>query len=95
MEYKLGWDCHGLPIELKALQSIASDDKVTDPVHVRQLSRKFASDTIKQQKKAMSQWGIMCDISFLNIPSLIRFLHSTWKIRTKRAATTLSRRTTN
>ena len=63
MEYKPGWDCHGLPIELKALQSIASSDEVTDPVRIRQLSRKFASDAIKQQKKSIRQWGIMSDIS--------------------------------
>lgn len=56
MEYKPGWDCHGLPIELKALQSIASSDEVTDPVRIRQLSRKFASDAIKQQKKSIRQW---------------------------------------
>ena len=66
VEYKLGWDCHGLPIELKALQSIALNDKVTDPIQIRQLSRKFASDTIKKQKKSISQWGIMCDISLLD-----------------------------
>ena len=64
VEFKLGWDCHGLPIELKALQSIASNDNVINPLEVRKLSRKFASDTIKKQKKSIQQWGIMCDISF-------------------------------
>ena len=67
VEYKPGWDCHGLPIEFKALHSIASDGKGSDPIQIRQLSRKFASDTIKKQKKAMSQWGIMCDISFYQL----------------------------
>lgn len=75
MEYKPGWDCHGLPIELKALQSIASNDKVVDPIEIRRLSRKFASDTIKKQKKTINQWGIMCDISiFCNV---MEFLHFT------------------
>ena len=63
VEYKPGWDCHGLPIELKALQSIASNDNAINAIDVRQLSRRFASDTIKKQKKSISQWGIMCDIS--------------------------------
>ena len=44
-----------------------SDGKGIDPIQIRQLSRKFASDTIKKQKKAMSQWGIMCDISFYQL----------------------------
>ena len=63
VEYKPGWDCHGLPIELKALQSIASNDNAINAIDVRQLSRRFASDTIKKQKKSIAQWGIMCDIS--------------------------------
>lgn len=85
MEFKPGWDCHGLPIELKALQSIASDDKVINPIEVRKLSRKFAADTIKKQKKTLNQWGIMCDISFLYVCHA--FLHSTWKIKRKQVVT--------
>ena len=30
---------------------------------IREISRKFASDTIKRQKKSINQWGILCDIS--------------------------------
>ena len=63
VEYKPGWDCHGLPIELKALQSIVASEKEITAVKIREISRKFASDTIKKQKKSINQWGIMCDIS--------------------------------
>lgn len=37
VEYKPGWDCHGLPIELKALQSVSGSDKAISAVGLRQL----------------------------------------------------------
>lgn len=91
VEYKPGWDCHGLPIELKALQSVSGSDKAISAVELRQLCRRFASDAVKRQKKSIAQWGIMCDISLLQICS---FLHRTWRTSRRRAATTRSRRTT-
>lgn len=73
MEYKPGWDCHGLPIELKALQSMCENEKEADSLKIRSLCRKFASDTIKRQKKSINEWGIMCNISLFH-PNTIVFL---------------------
>ena len=40
-----GWDCHGLPIEIKALQAQKKDaDAEVDPVSVREAARELATD---------------------------------------------------
>lgn len=54
-----GWDCHGLPIELKALQERGHEP--TNAVSTRSAARKLAANTVKDQKKAFKQWGIMAD----------------------------------
>ncbi|XP_063833679.1 isoleucine--tRNA ligase, mitochondrial [Ostrinia nubilalis] len=62
VHYIPGWDCHGLPIELKALQK--SKEKSTDetsPVQIRETARKFALKTMKRQKDAFKSWGVMAD----------------------------------
>lgn len=35
VHYKPGWDCHGLPIELKALASTGKKTGIDDPIVVR------------------------------------------------------------
>ena len=54
VHYKPGWDCHGLPIELKAL----SGQKNVPPIQIRQKARKFAEETIQKQKKSFESWGV-------------------------------------
>ncbi|XP_037298529.1 isoleucine--tRNA ligase, mitochondrial [Manduca sexta] len=64
VHYVPGWDCHGLPIELKALQKArkaSKDTNFTDPVNVRNIARKFALETVENQKKAFRSWGVMAD----------------------------------
>lgn len=61
VHYVPGWDCHGLPIELKALQKGKSRNK--DPLSVRQMSRNFALEAIQGQKEEFVSWGIMADWS--------------------------------
>ena len=62
-----GWDCHGLPIELKALQEqeqgldSATINGAANPVSVRNAARKLAVKTVEQQKQAFWKWGIMAD----------------------------------
>ena len=66
INFRPGWDCHGLPIELKALQKAASDSKNSkyiSPMEIRSLCRKFALEAIESQKKSMRKWGIMADYS--------------------------------
>ncbi|EAT38178.1 AAEL009917-PA, partial [Aedes aegypti] len=55
VHYVPGWDCHGLPIELKALEAYGKKHKV------RELARKFALDTIEKQKIEFEQWGVTAD----------------------------------
>jgi len=60
VQYVPGWDCHGLPIEIKALQS--QDDYTTmKPTDIRAAARRLASKTVEAQKKNFKEWAIMGD----------------------------------
>jgi isoleucyl-tRNA synthetase len=60
VNYVPGWDCHGLPIEIKALQAQKKDVGGTvDPVGVREAARELATRTIEEQKKGFKEWAIM------------------------------------
>ncbi|XP_063388023.1 isoleucine--tRNA ligase, mitochondrial [Cydia fagiglandana] len=75
VHYVPGWDCHGLPIELKALQqtekskksapsTVETQKQETMPssaVEIRQVARKFALETIERQKAQFQSWGVMAD----------------------------------
>ncbi|KAF2756253.1 isoleucyl-tRNA synthetase [Pseudovirgaria hyperparasitica] len=76
VHYVPGWDCHGLPIEMKALQlrkdaetrsgenssDIASEcQSRLQPLQVRRAARKLATKTVKEQKKGFKEWAIMAD----------------------------------
>ncbi|CAN7992695.1 unnamed protein product, partial [Ixodes hexagonus] len=55
-----GWDCHGLPIEVKALTSA---DVSASPTQIRSKARKFATATIEKQMQSFQHWGVMADWS--------------------------------
>ncbi len=62
VRYVPGWDCHGLPIELKVLQSM--DAKVREgltPLKLRYKARDFALKTQKQQAEGFTRYGIWGD----------------------------------
>lgn len=66
VDYVPGWDCHGLPIELKALEQhdgrdAGTNDRRLDAVSIRQAARKVAASTVEEQKIAFREWGIMAD----------------------------------
>ena len=66
VEYIPGWDCHGLPIELKALQrqeklGQLAEDRQLGAIGVRNAARQLAADTVAEQKRGFRQWGIMAD----------------------------------
>lgn len=62
VSYIPGWDCHGLPIEIKALQAQKKDaGSQTDPVSVREAARELATRTVEEQKKGFKEWAIMGD----------------------------------
>ncbi|KAJ3529907.1 hypothetical protein NM208_g9549 [Fusarium decemcellulare] len=57
--YRPGWDCHGLPIEMKALGSSAT--KGLTPVQIRDTARRLASKTVKEQMKGFQALAVMSD----------------------------------
>lgn len=61
VSYIPGWDCHGLPIEVKALQAQKKDAAQTDPVSVREAARELATRTMEEQKKGFKEWAVMGD----------------------------------
>uniref|UniRef100_A0A8C3MZE0 Isoleucine--tRNA ligase, mitochondrial n=1 Tax=Geospiza parvula TaxID=87175 RepID=A0A8C3MZE0_GEOPR len=60
VHYVPGWDCHGLPIELKALSEVKGAENLS-PMEIRQRARAFAEGAIEKQKSAFIRWGIMAD----------------------------------
>lgn len=62
VSYVPGWDCHGLPIELKVLQSMDQDArKELTPLKLRAKAAKFAKSTVKNQMAAFKRYGIWAD----------------------------------
>jgi isoleucyl-tRNA synthetase len=54
VHYIPGFDCHGLPIELKASNNLSN----ISPLEIRTKARKFASATIKKQTESFESWGV-------------------------------------
>ncbi|XP_038048865.1 isoleucine--tRNA ligase, mitochondrial-like [Patiria miniata] len=61
VHYKPGWDCHGLPIELKALSEKEEDFRKLSPPEIRRKARNFAAKAIDRQMEAFKKWGIMAE----------------------------------
>ncbi|KAI1153189.1 tRNA synthetases class I-domain-containing protein [Nemania diffusa] len=57
VDYIPGWDCHGLPIELKALR----EGEGKSPLEIRKAARNLASNTIAKQMKSFRLYGVMGD----------------------------------
>ncbi|KAI1414080.1 isoleucyl-tRNA synthetase [Hypoxylon sp. FL1857] len=59
VDYVPGWDCHGLPIELKALEN--SEGAKLTPVEIRKTARNLASNTVLKQMEGFRSYGVMGD----------------------------------
>ncbi|KAK3693485.1 tRNA synthetases class I-domain-containing protein [Podospora appendiculata] len=59
VSYIPGWDCHGLPIELKAVG--AAEGKRMTPGAIRKSARALASKTVLQQMKSFKSYAVMGD----------------------------------
>ena len=60
--YKPGWDCHGLPIEMKALKDISANKvESIPPSEIRSMAKLHASNAIKRQREQFQHFGIMAD----------------------------------
>ncbi|KST65788.1 isoleucine--tRNA ligase [Mastigocoleus testarum] len=57
--YIPGWDCHGLPIELKVLQNIKSAERQSlTPLKLRQKAKEFAWKTVEEQRESFKRYGV-------------------------------------
>lgn len=73
MRYVPGWDCHGLPIELKVLQTIQADakkaakkgdktsSKALQPLELRGKAASFARETVAKQRASFKRYGVWGD----------------------------------
>ena len=62
VRYVPGWDCHGLPIELKVLQGMKSKERETlTPIQLRKKALKFANEAIESQKASFKRYGVWGD----------------------------------
>lgn len=59
--YVLGWDTHGLPIELKALKKDGVDPTSIDSVSLRKICREFALSFVDNQKAQFKRLGVLGD----------------------------------
>lgn len=57
VEYIPGWDCHGLPIELKAVKS--TKGKYLPAETIRTIARRFAEKTIIKQMEGFKSWCVL------------------------------------
>ena len=57
-----GWDCHGLPIELKVLQNLSSNErKNLNTLGLRKKATDYAYIQISNQMEGFKRWGIWGD----------------------------------
>jgi isoleucyl-tRNA synthetase len=62
VRYVPGWDCHGLPIELKVLQDMKSADRLNlTPIELRHKAAAFAQQTVEQQRESFQRYGVWGD----------------------------------
>ena len=59
--YVPGWDCHGLPIEVKVMAQLGDKALEMDKPEIRKLCQKYASKYVKLQTKQFSSLGIFGD----------------------------------
>ncbi|MGK7893336.1 MAG: isoleucine--tRNA ligase, partial [Xenococcus sp. (in: cyanobacteria)] len=61
-DYIPGWDCHGLPIELKVLQKMKSKERQgLTPLKLRQKAKQFALDAKQEQCEGFKRYGVWGD----------------------------------
>ncbi|HLP89697.1 MAG TPA: isoleucine--tRNA ligase [Nostocaceae cyanobacterium] len=62
VRYVPGWDCHGLPIELKVLQNLkAAERQNLTPLQLRQKAKEFALNAVDEQRAGFKRFGVWGD----------------------------------
>ncbi|MFN9621862.1 MAG: isoleucine--tRNA ligase [Cyanobacteriota bacterium] len=60
--FRPGWDCHGLPIELKVLQILSAEERqALTPLELRRRARDYALEQVEIQRRGFERWGIWGD----------------------------------
>jgi isoleucyl-tRNA synthetase len=59
--YIPGWDCHGLPIEVKVMAELGDKARDMEKIVLRRLCKKYASKYVKLQSKQFAALGIFAD----------------------------------
>jgi isoleucyl-tRNA synthetase len=59
--YVPGWDCHGLPIEIKVDEALGRKKLEMDPLEVRNACRKYAEKYVKIQSDQFQRIGVFGD----------------------------------
>jgi isoleucyl-tRNA synthetase len=62
VRYIPGWDCHGLPIELKVLQAMKPEErKGLTPIELRRRAKTWALEQQQQQSQSFMRYGVWGD----------------------------------
>ncbi|MBP0020815.1 MAG: isoleucine--tRNA ligase [Cyanobacteria bacterium SBLK] len=62
VRYIPGWDCHGLPIELKVLQKMKQKERAKlTPLSLRQKAKEFAIAAMEDQRSGFKRFGVWGD----------------------------------
>ena len=62
VHYVPGWDCHGLPIELKVLQNMKTKEReALTPITLREKAATFAKEAVKRQSVGFQRFGVYGD----------------------------------
>ncbi|XP_013776931.1 isoleucine--tRNA ligase, mitochondrial-like [Limulus polyphemus] len=61
VHYAPGWDCHGLPIELKALKSTHNTSQKHSSLDIRKTAREYARHALETQRHSFKRWGLLAD----------------------------------
>ena len=56
-----GWDCHGLPIEVKVLEGLGEERETTPKARIRELCRRYALKFVEKQKQQFKSLGVSGD----------------------------------
>ena len=57
--YRPGWDCHGLPIELKVDRSLGAKKREMSPVEFRRACREYAEKFVGVQRDEFERLGVL------------------------------------
>jgi len=61
VRYVPGWDCHGLPIELKVIQGMKQSRSSLTPIELRHKARDFALKAVEEQCQSFKRYGVWGD----------------------------------